>query len=70
MISGKIKKILVPLDGSKNSLRVLDKAIYLAKEHKASLSFIRVVHDLPKREGKIMQAIEYQDRIELLLVSM
>ncbi|MFB5606636.1 MAG: universal stress protein, partial [Candidatus Nitrosomaritimum yanchengensis] len=26
----KIKKILVPLDGSKNSLRGLDEAIYLA----------------------------------------
>lgn len=45
----KIKKILVPLDGSKNSSRGLDKAIYLAKEHGASLSFIHVVHRAQKR---------------------
>ena len=31
MVSAKIKKILVPLDGSKNSIRGLDRAISLAR---------------------------------------
>jgi len=57
MIKQQIKKILVPLDGSKNSLRGLKKAIYLAKEHKASLAFIYVVHQIPKSEGKIIREL-------------
>src|SRR5579872_5116705 len=57
MIKQQIKKILVPLDGSKNSFRGLEKAIYLAKEHKASLAFIHVVHHIPKSEGKIIREI-------------
>jgi nucleotide-binding universal stress UspA family protein len=48
----RIRKILVPLDGSKNSLRGLNKAIYLAQEHEASLVFIHVIHRLPKRKEK------------------
>jgi len=32
MIKNEIKKILVPLDGSKNSFRGLDNAIYLARQ--------------------------------------
>ena len=42
----KIKQILIPLDGSKNSFRALDMAIFLAKYHKAKLIGINVV-DLP-----------------------
>ena len=57
MIKQQIKKILVPLDGSKNSLRGLKKAIYLAKEHKASLAFIHVLHHIPKSEGRIIREI-------------
>ncbi len=48
----RIRKILVPLDGSKNSLRGLNKAIYLAQEHEASLVFIHVIHRFPKKKGK------------------
>ncbi len=51
----RIKKILVPLDGSENSSRGLDKAIYLAKEHEAGLYFIHVVHHVPKKEGEIIK---------------
>lgn len=51
----RIKKILVPLDGSENSSRGLDKAIYLAKEHEASLTLIHVVHRIPKKEGGIIK---------------
>ena len=35
MIKNKIKKILVPIDGSKNSLRGLDEAIYIARQCQA-----------------------------------
>ncbi len=36
----KIKKILVPLDGSKNSLRGLDEAIYMARQCHATITAI------------------------------
>lgn len=45
----RIKNILVPLDGSKNSIRGLEKAIYLAREHEASLVFIHVLQHKPTR---------------------
>lgn len=48
----KIKKVLVPLDGSKNSLRGLKTGIHLAKEHKASLIVIHVIHMSRKKEHK------------------
>jgi len=38
MIKQQIKKILVPLDGSKNSLRGLEKAIYLARQCQATIT--------------------------------
>ena len=40
----KIKKILVPIDGSKNSMRGLDNAIYLARQCKATITGIYVHH--------------------------
>lgn len=43
VIKKKIKNILVPLDGSKNSIRALDMAIYLAKIHKAKLFGVHVI---------------------------
>ena len=42
----KINRILIPLDGSKNSLRALDMAIYFAKSHNAKLLGVHVI-DLP-----------------------
>lgn len=48
----KIKKILVPLDGSKNSIRGLKIGIHLAKEHEASLTVIHVIHASHKKELK------------------
>ena len=62
----KIKKILVPLDGSKNSLRGLDEAIYMARQCHATITAIHarqyppafVLHPLGfigtdiKKEGK------------------
>ena len=37
-----IKKILVPMDGSKNSFRAFGKAVHLAQEHEASLIVLHV----------------------------
>jgi len=43
MIRKNIKKILVPLDGSKNSLRGLDEAIYLARQCQATITGLYVI---------------------------
>ena len=40
----KIKNILVPLDGSKNSIRGLDHAIYLARECQATITAVYAKH--------------------------
>ena len=42
-----IKKVLVPLDGSKNSLRGLDEAIALAKQNNAVITGLFVVPSAP-----------------------
>jgi nucleotide-binding universal stress UspA family protein len=39
-----VKKILVPIDGSKNSFRGLDSAIYLARQCHATITGIHVHH--------------------------
>ena len=39
----KLKKILVPFDGSKNSLKGVDLAIMLATPHDASVTIFHVV---------------------------
>ena len=54
----RIRKILVPLDGSKNSLKSLQVAINLAKEHEATLYAIHVVHTFPEKERKRKEAEE------------
>jgi nucleotide-binding universal stress UspA family protein len=43
MIKKKITNILIPIDGSKNSLRALGMGIYLAKTHKANLFGLHVI---------------------------
>ena len=43
MIQNKIKKILVPLDGSKNSLRGFDEAIYFARQCQATIIGLHVI---------------------------
>jgi len=49
METQRIRKILVPLDGSKNSLKSLETAAHLASEHEASLVVIHVIHTLSQR---------------------
>jgi nucleotide-binding universal stress UspA family protein len=43
MIKKRITNILIPIDGSKNSLRALGMGIYLAKTHKANLFGLHVI---------------------------
>ena len=44
----KIKKILIPLDGSKNSLRGLDEGIYLARQCQATITGLYVIPIYPR----------------------
>ena len=54
MIRKKIKKILVPLDGSKNSLRGLDEGIFLARQCQATITGLYVVPlSKPKTDSQI-----------------
>lgn len=53
MIKRKIKKILVALDGSKNSNRGLDMAIYLARQNDTKLTGIHVICKIPKEYRKL-----------------
>ena len=48
MIRKKIKNILVPLDGSKNSLRGLDNAISIARACQSTITAVYVIPVYPK----------------------
>lgn len=52
-MKGKIKNILVPLDGSKNSFRALDNAIRLAKHTDASITCLFVIQAFPTEMGLV-----------------
>ncbi len=61
MVKG-IKNILVPLDGSKNSYRGLDRAISIAKDSKATITGVHVFH-LPRLAGiKLTKNMEKEAR--------
>ena len=47
MIKNTIKKILLPIDGSKNSLRGLNEAIYLARQCNAIIIGLNVIEVPP-----------------------
>jgi len=53
-----IKKILVPMDGSKNSFRGLDYAIYLARQCGAIITGITVVPSYP--QALLLTPIHYE----------
>ena len=57
----KIGKILVPLDGSKNSMRGLDMAISLARQCEATIVGLCVIHASPRSEFRGTGAIEKGD---------
>lgn len=48
MIGKKVKKILVPLDGSKNSIRGLDNAISIARACQATITGIYILPVYPR----------------------
>ena len=48
MVKNKIKKILVPLDGSKNSIRGLDNAISIARACHATVTGIYILPVYPR----------------------
>ncbi|MDX1595408.1 MAG: universal stress protein [Nitrosopumilaceae archaeon] len=54
-----IKKILVPLDGSKNSLRGLDEAIFIARQCNATITGLYVV---PMTKPKVDSQISYVEK--------
>jgi len=54
----KSKKILVPLDGSKNSMRGLNKAINLAKDSEAEIIGLFIIKTNPTELGVIKSLIE------------
>jgi nucleotide-binding universal stress UspA family protein len=55
-----IKKILVPLDGSKNSMRGLDEAIYLARQCHATITGLYVIPlSKPRTDSQISYIEKY-----------
>lgn len=59
MAKSKIKKILVPIDNSKNSLRGLDTAIYLARQCGAILTGLFVMPVYPQSFTPIIYDKKY-----------
>ena len=51
-----VKRFLVPLDGSKNSIRALDKAIFLAKKSETEIIGLHIIQTSPS-EIKIIKTI-------------
>ena len=54
-----IKKILVPLDGSKNSMRGLDEAIYLARQCHAIITGLYVIPISNSTDSQISNLEKY-----------
>ena len=69
MIKTKISKILVPLDGSKNSFIGLDKAIYIARQCGATMTGIHVVSIYPQHLGDLVTPLKaklIQDAVKFM----
>jgi nucleotide-binding universal stress UspA family protein len=58
VIKKKISKILVPLDGSKNSVRGLETAITLARNCDATITGVHSIHAPPHSEFKGVGSVE------------
>ncbi|HJU13690.1 MAG TPA: universal stress protein [Candidatus Nitrosotalea sp.] len=58
MVKLKIRKILVPLDGSKSSLRGLDHAIYLARQCNAIITGVHVISIYPTNLADLVNPIK------------
>jgi nucleotide-binding universal stress UspA family protein len=57
MVNKKIKKILVPLDGSKNSIRALEMAISIADQFKATITGAYSINIQPHSEFQGVSSI-------------
>ena len=57
----KIRKILVPMDGSKNSFRGLDYAIHLARQCGSTITGLNVIPFYPK--SLILTPISYEKEL-------
>ena len=53
-----IKKILVPLDGSKSSFNGLDEAIYLARQCHSTITGIHMIPVYPKKLGDLVSPLK------------
>lgn len=62
MIRTQFKNILVPLDGSKNSLRGLDLAIGLARQCQAKVMGIYVIQRPPHPAFRAPRSIQYPEK--------
>ena len=62
MIDFTVKKILVPLDGSQNSFRGLEKAIYFAVKCKATITGLCVAYVSPKFGFETVENIDSATR--------
>lgn len=65
----KIKKILWPTDFSSASFKSLDHAVELAKDYKAELYLVNVIHPVPIAYGDMMDVrrfdvAQYQEEME------
>jgi nucleotide-binding universal stress UspA family protein len=62
MAATKFKKILAPLDGSKNSLRGLDMAIILARQSQAVITGICIIPGPPHPAFGSARAVRYPEK--------
>lgn len=58
MSKDRIKKILVPLDGSKPSFNGLDEAIYIARQCQATITGLHVIPVYPKKLGDLVSPLK------------
>ena len=58
MINKKISKILVPIDGSKNSIRGLEMAITLARQCGSTITGVYSINAPPRSEFKGVGSVE------------
>jgi nucleotide-binding universal stress UspA family protein len=69
VINKKISKILVPLDGSKNSMRALDMAIYMARQFGATITGAYSINIQPYSEfqGLVTVNKKWDDEIKKMM---
>ncbi len=56
MLQNRFKKILVPLDGSKNSIRGLNEAISLARESKGVITGVYVMQSFSPKVAQVLKS--------------